>query len=98
MNLTPDTQRMLVYDANKKSTGVAYLLWFFLGMLGIHRFYLAKTGSGVAILLLTLVSAVLMPAGIGLVTIFIPGFWVLIDLFLIPGMARSYNMGLISRL
>src|SRR3546814_13644655 len=26
--------------------GLAYLLWFFLGTFGAHRFYLKRTGSG----------------------------------------------------
>ena len=30
-----------------QSRGVAYLLWFFLGFLGIHHFYLGKVGRGV---------------------------------------------------
>jgi TM2 domain-containing membrane protein YozV len=30
-----------------KSKGVAYLLWFFLGWLSAHRFYLGKIGSGI---------------------------------------------------
>ena len=30
-----------------KSTGTAYLLWFFLGALGAHKFYLNKTGMGI---------------------------------------------------
>lgn len=30
-----------------KSKGVAYLLWFFLGFLGAHKFYVGKTGMGV---------------------------------------------------
>lgn len=34
-----------------KSKGIAYLLWFFFGLLGIHRFYLGKVGSGVVYLL-----------------------------------------------
>ena len=34
-----------------KSKLVAYLLWFFFGVLGIHRFYLGKTISGVIWLL-----------------------------------------------
>lgn len=37
-------------DRNKL---VAALLAFFLGVLGIHRFYLGRTGSGIAMLLLT---------------------------------------------
>lgn len=30
-----------------KSKLVAYLLWFFLGVFGVHRFYLGKIGSGI---------------------------------------------------
>jgi TM2 domain-containing membrane protein YozV len=30
----------------RKSVLVAYILWFFLGLLGIHKFYLNKTGWG----------------------------------------------------
>lgn len=37
---------------------VAYILWFFLGGLGGHRFYLGKTGSAVGLLILTLITAV----------------------------------------
>lgn len=29
-----------------KSKGVAYLLWFFFGLFGFHKFYLGKVGSG----------------------------------------------------
>ena len=42
-----DAMMMMQYDANKKSALVAYVLWFFLGWLGIHRFYLGRTMSGV---------------------------------------------------
>ena len=30
-----------------KSKGVAYLLWFFFGLIGLHKFYLGKVGMGV---------------------------------------------------
>jgi hypothetical protein len=39
---------MMRYDANKKSMVVSYLLWFFLGMLGAHRFFLGQKHSAVA--------------------------------------------------
>ena len=58
-----------------KSTVVAYLLWFFLGGLGIHRFYLGRPISGIFYLLT--------------VGGFVIG-WI-IDLFLIPGMVRQEN-------
>ena len=81
-----DAAKMMQYDANKKSVGIAYLLWFFLGMFGAHRFYLGRTTSAVIILVLTIVSIFLTFVGIGLITILIPSIWVLIDIFLIPGM------------
>lgn len=31
------------YQKQKKSTGLAYLLWFFLGGIGIHQAYLERT-------------------------------------------------------
>jgi TM2 domain-containing membrane protein YozV len=58
-----------------KSKGVAYLLWFFLGWLSAHRFYLGKVGSGI----LYLLTGQLF--GIG---------WI-IDLFILGGMVDNYN-------
>lgn len=86
-----DQQRTMLYLANKKSTGVAYLLWFFLGMLGAHRFYAGRTGSAVVLLLLTLLGFLLSFFLIGFLVLIIPGLWVLIDAFLIPGMISSHN-------
>ena len=34
-----------------KSLGIAYLLWFFFGILGIHKFYLGRIGMGILYLL-----------------------------------------------
>ena len=52
---TPRPQ--VVSDRNKY---VAALLAFFLGVLGVHRFYLGRTGSGVAMLILTLTAVGLL--------------------------------------
>ena len=93
-----DVNKMMQYDANKKSVVIAYLLWFFFGLLGVHRFYLSQTGTGLAILFLTLGSIFLSIVGIGFVTIWIPIIWVFIDIFLIPGMARQFNSSLASRI
>jgi TM2 domain len=50
LNLGAEGQ--ILYDANKKSKLVAYLMWFFLGAFGAHRFYTRQTLSAVIQLLL----------------------------------------------
>ena len=90
--------QLMQYDANKKSAVVAYLLWFFIGMLGAHRFYLGLPGSGATILIITILSLLLLAAGIGAVTILISVIWVLVDLFLIPGITRKHNVALAREL
>lgn len=63
-----------------KSRLVTLLLAFFLGPLGIHRFYLGKTGSGIVMLVLTLTF-------VGLI---VSGIWAFIDVIIIAvGSARD---------
>jgi TM2 domain-containing membrane protein YozV len=93
-----ESQRMMAYDAQKKSVLVAYLLWWFLGSLGAHRFYLGKTGSAVAMLVITLVSIPAMLVLIGFVGIAAVGVWWIVDAFLIPGIAKIHNMQLAQRI
>lgn len=81
-------KKQIVFEANRKSVGVAYLLWLFLGGFGVHRFYAGATKSGVAqlILLISVVGwLVLLP-------------WLIIDLFLIPGLVRERNVETLSML
>jgi hypothetical protein len=53
--------------ASTKKRLVAFLLCFFIGGLGIHRFYVGKTGTGIA--------QILTAGGLGV--------WVLVDLIMI---------------
>jgi len=93
-----DNERMMRYDANKKSALLAYILWFFLGFFGLHRMYLGRVGSGVAMLLLHGLSWLTYVILIGWVGFAILGLWWLIDALLIPGMARDYNNRLVDQL
>ncbi len=74
--------KQMVYEKSRKSVGIAYLLWLFLGAFGVHRFYAGDTKGGVIQLVLAITVIgwlVLAP-------------WLLIDLFLIPGLVRDKNL------
>jgi TM2 domain-containing membrane protein YozV len=79
--LSSDTRAMMLFEANKKTALVAYILWFFLGLFGGHNFYLKRTRVAVAQLILTLT----------IVGMLITVVWVLVDAFLIPGWVRNQN-------
>jgi TM2 domain-containing membrane protein YozV len=87
-DMNDDLHPQLVYEANRKSVGLTYVLWFFFGWLGLHRFYAGATKSG-AIQLVLAISIigwlVLLP-------------WLLADLFLIPGLVREKNMETINEI
>ncbi|EEZ32904.1 Hypothetical protein BROD_1805 [Brucella sp. NF 2653] len=94
-------QQMLIEQRvtnEAKSTGAAYLIWFILGGLGVHRFYLGRTISGLLLLCCTVLGAITLPIGIGLFFLFITGVWVLVDAFLIPGMVQSQKDAVRRRL
>lgn len=88
-----DARLQMIFEAQKKSTGAAYLLWFFLGGLGAHRFYLGQTGTAAAQLSLTLLGWI--PLFIGWIVL---GVWLIIDLFLIPDLIERENMKIVNAL
>jgi len=61
-----------------KSKTTAYLLWFFFGLIGIHKFYLGKTGMGI----LYIFTAGLFSIG-----------WI-VDLFTLGKQVDKYNAAL----
>jgi TM2 domain-containing membrane protein YozV len=87
------------YDIEKKSLLVAYLLWFVLGYVGAHRFYLGRPISGFIMLALSAVTLVLTFASFGFLGFLwaLVGLWWLIDALLIPGMASSRNTRIADR-
>lgn len=87
-----DSQVAMMYDAGKKSVFVAYLLWFFLGGVGAHRFYLKRTGSAIAMLVIWLLSWPLLLIAIGYLGFLAIGIWWLVDAILIPGIVRDFNV------
>ena len=91
-------KKMMQYQENKKQLWVAYILWFFLGGVGAHRFYLERNGSAVVMLVLTIIGILLSVVGIGFIVLLVPLIWELIDAVLIPGMVSDYNNRLINML
>lgn len=73
------TEDMILIESRaaneKKSAGAAYVLWFFLGWISAHRFYLGKPVTAI----LQILSYFIL---IGFV-------WWLVDLFLIPSIIED---------
>lgn len=76
---------------SNKSKVAAALLCFFLGMFGIHRFYLGYGGSGAAMLILGILGWLTMGIFVGFIFLGIVGIWEVIDFFriLFNGMSDS---------
>ncbi|MYM54199.1 TM2 domain-containing protein [Thalassovita mangrovi] len=75
--------------SEKKSIGLAYMLWLLLGIFGGHRFYLGRNGSAVVMLAVSTlgwITLVLTDKPFLLVPL---GVWLIVDIFQIPPMIRS---------
>lgn len=89
--VSADAKAILAFEARKKSVGVAYLMWFFLGAVGGHRFYAGKSGSGAIMLALWLLSLLLTFFVIGWFGFIVLGIWWLVDAFLLHGIIARHN-------
>ena len=81
-----------------KSIIVAYLLLIFFGGFGAHRFYLGRTGSAVAQLLLFILGWLTLVFVVGFVLLLVVGIWVIVDIFLVPGIIQSQKDSMRQRL
>ncbi len=86
--ISNDAMAMMTFQTHKKSAGVAYFLWFFFGLLGIHRFYFRKFISGFIMLGLT----------VTILGLAVSAVWWLVDVFLIPGIEREYNKNIVNKI
>ncbi len=65
-------------EFRERELWIAYILWFFFGLVGVHKFYLNKMGWGILYML---------TGGL-----FVIGW--LVDLFTLPSQVRGYNEAL----
>ncbi len=86
-------------DISPKSRLAITLLAFFLGTLGVHRFYLGKIGTAVGMLILGIVGwATIWIFGLGFIFLTAVGIWALIDfIFAVSGRMRDTEGKLIEK-
>ncbi|WP_082470552.1 MULTISPECIES: TM2 domain-containing protein [Micrococcales] len=82
----------------RKSVLLSYILWFFLGVFGIHKFYLRAPFMGIFYLILHGLGWLLAPILVGYVFFALLGLLMLIDLFTIPVRVGLINAGETARL
>ena len=75
--LTSHELQILESEMNKKkkSLAVSWILWFFFGGVGGHRYYVGKYGTAIAMTL----------------TLGVFGIWTLIDIFFVNKITREKN-------
>lgn len=80
-----DARELLLLDQEVKSRGknmvIAYVLWYFLGIFGGHRFYMKRTGSAIAQLVLS----------ITMIGMIVTAIWWIVDAFLLHTMVKDKN-------
>ena len=75
-----------------KSKWMAYLLLIFIGGVGAHRFYLGRAGTGICILVLTIIGFLLPPVYIAL------ALWLILDLFYINQYINTHRNNILLEL
>jgi TM2 domain-containing membrane protein YozV len=94
---TPPAISVPTDDTSSKSRLALTLLSFFLGQLGIHRFYAGKIGTGTTMLILTIIGYATFIFIIGFAFLAAVGIWNLIDFILaVSGNFRD-NQGKVVR-
>lgn len=89
-------EEMAIYNSElttaSKSVATAYLIWFFLGWFGVHKYYLGSPGSGTLYLVLTLFGLLTCLLLIGLLPLSLVGLGWLVDAFTLTGQVDEANI------
>lgn len=82
-------------EEQKKNAVVAYVLWWFFGFFGAHRFYMRKDKALVMLIItiLSILTAVVVIGYIGLLAMFV---WWIIDGINLHKWVTLYNLQLID--
>ncbi|WP_410770784.1 TM2 domain-containing protein [Fontibacillus sp. BL9] len=87
-----DARELMLLESEVKSRGknmvIAYVLWYFLGLFGGHRFYMGKTGSAIAQLILS----------ITVIGMIVTSIWWIVDAFLTHTWVKEENAKLENQL
>jgi TM2 domain-containing membrane protein YozV len=88
-SLKPASPAQLQYVQAPASVGVAYVLWFFFGTLGVHKFYMGSVGSGLFYLVVGGIGWATIGAGIGAIPLGLVSLLCFIDMFTIPSQIKA---------
>lgn len=80
-----NTKQLALYELNKKSTGVAYLLGFLFGAIGLHAWYVGEETHFVFRALVFVIGLFVPPVMVVSVIIYF------VDFFLTYGWVKEYN-------
>jgi TM2 domain-containing membrane protein YozV len=86
------TRRMTVnVQPQGKNIVIAYLLWWFLGWAGLHRFYLGKTKTGLMMLGLSILGYATLIIGFGFIFLLYWGIWWVLDAYYVQKYVLEIN-------
>lgn len=86
-------KRFVFGEPSKRSLALAYVFWFIAGQGSLHRFYCGQSQSALLQIGLLFGSVLfgLIFVPIAVAGIFLWFFWIVADLFLMPGMMRRFK-------
>lgn len=90
-----DTLQIERLKQSQKSILVAYLLWWFFGIFGGHRFYMGKKHA-VTMLVITIIGFLTAVLIVGWFLLLAMCIMAIIDAFKIPNWVKEYNLKVIE--